>query len=152
EVTLDPNTAHPSLLLSEDGKEARGLLVPRDVPDGPERFSFEPCVVARGGFTSGRHFWEVEVGTGGVWALGVVRESVPRKGPLSLSPSEGVWALEAFHSLTSPRANLRPKPPPRRLRVALDYEGGRVGFFGAGDDIPILLHSRAAFRGERVLP
>uniref|UniRef100_A0A8U7NB92 Uncharacterized protein n=1 Tax=Corvus moneduloides TaxID=1196302 RepID=A0A8U7NB92_CORMO len=151
-VTLDPSTAHPNLQLSEDGKEVRGQLVPRDVPDHPERFDFEPCVLARGGFASGRHFWEVEVGQGGVWALGVVRESARRRGPLSLTPKEGVWALEAFHSLTSPRANLRLHPPPRRLRVSLDYEGRRVAFFSAGDDIPILEYTRAAFNGERVLP
>ncbi|NWS30181.1 TRI27 protein, partial [Polioptila caerulea] len=152
DVTLDPSTAHPNLQLSEDGKEARGQLVPRDVPDHPERFDFEPCVLARGGFASGRHFWEVEVGQGGVWALGVVRESARRRGPLSLTPKEGVWALEAFHSLTSPRANLRLHPPPRRLRVSLDYEGRRVAFFSAGGDVPILEYTRAAFNGERVLP
>ncbi|NXS25851.1 TRI39 ligase, partial [Pomatostomus ruficeps] len=152
DVTLDPSTAHPNLLLSEDGKEARGQLQPRDVPDHPERFDFEPCVVARGGFSSGRHFWEVEVGPGGVWALGVARGSARRRGPLSLSPKEGVWALEAFHSLTSPRANLRLHPPPRRLRVSLDYEGRRVAFFSAGEDVPILEYTRAAFNGERVLP
>ncbi|NXK70233.1 TRI27 protein, partial [Sylvietta virens] len=152
DVTLDPRTAHPHLQLSEDGKEARGQLVPGDVPDHPERFDFEPCVVARGGFSSGRHFWEVEVGPGGVWALGVVRGSARRRGPLSLTPKEGVWALEAFHSLTSPRANLRLHPPPRRLRVSLDYEGRRVAFFSAGDDVPILEYTRAAFNGERVLP
>ncbi|NXN78207.1 TRI27 protein, partial [Bombycilla garrulus] len=151
-VTLDPRTAHPHLHLSEDGKEVRGHLVPRDVPDHPGRFDFEPCVLARGGFASGRHFWEVEVGQGGVWALGVVRESARRRGPLRLSPEEGVWALEAFHSLTSPRARLRLHPPPRRLRVSLDYEGRRVAFFSAGDDVPILEHTRAAFNGERVVP
>ncbi|NXB48229.1 BT1A1 protein, partial [Leucopsar rothschildi] len=152
ELTLDPHTAHPHLHLSEDGKEARGLLVPRDVPDHPERFDFEPCVLARGGFTSGRHFWDVEVGQGGVWALGVLRESSRRRGPLSLTPKEGVWALEAFHSLTSPRASLGPQPPPRRLRVCLDYEGRRVAFFSAGQDAPILEYTRAAFNGERLRP
>ncbi|NXR16418.1 TRI10 protein, partial [Cinclus mexicanus] len=152
DLTLDPCTAHPHLHLSEDGKEARGHLVPRDVRDHPQRFDFEPCVLARGGFSSGRHFWEVEVGQGGVWALGVLRESARRRGPLSLTPKEGVWALEAFHSLTSPRANLRLRPPPRRLRVSLDYEGRRVAFFRAGDDVPILEYTRAAFNGERVLP
>ncbi|XP_059347078.1 E3 ubiquitin-protein ligase TRIM11-like isoform X2 [Ammospiza nelsoni] len=151
-LTLDPDTAHPHLHLSADAREARGQLQPRDAADRPERFDFEPCVLARGGFTSGRHFWEVEVGQGGVWALGVMRESSRRRGPLSLTPKEGVWALEAFHSLTSPRAKLRLHPPPRRLRVALDYEGRRVAFFSAGDDVPILEYTRAAFGGERLRP
>ncbi|NXT53883.1 TRI27 protein, partial [Pluvianellus socialis] len=151
-VTLDPFTAHPNLHLSEDRKQARGQLMQQDLPDNPERFDFEPCVLGCEGFTSGRHFWEVEVGQGGVWALGVARASIKRKGPMSLTPKEGVWALEAYHSLTSPRANLRLNPLPRRIRVSLDYEGGRVAFFSADDDTPILVYTRASFNGERVFP
>ncbi|NXK51452.1 TRI27 protein, partial [Chauna torquata] len=151
-VTLDPATAHPNLHLSDDRKQARGQLVPQDLPDNPERFNFEPCVLGCQGFTSGRHFWEVEVGQGGVWALGVARESAKRKGPMSLTPKEGIWALEAFHSLTSPRANLRLNALPRRVRVSLDYEGGRVAFFSSDDDAPILVYTRASFNGEKVLP
>ncbi|XP_074932611.1 E3 ubiquitin-protein ligase TRIM39-like isoform X1 [Phalacrocorax aristotelis] len=152
-VTLDPATAHPNLHLSEDRKEARGYLTQQDLPDNPERFDFEPCVLGCEGFTSGRHFWEVEVGQGGVWALGVARASIKRKGPMSLTPKEGVWALEAYHSLTSPRANLRLNPLPRRIRVSLDYEGARVAFFSADDDdTSILVYSRVSFNGERVFP
>ncbi|XP_015150442.1 tripartite motif-containing 27 isoform X1 [Gallus gallus] len=151
-VTMDPTTAHPNLHLSEDQKQARGQLVPQDFPENPERFSFEPCVLGCQGFTSGRHFWEVEVGQGGVWALGVARASMKRKGPMSFSPKEGVWALEAYHSLTSPRANLRLNALPRRIRVSLDYEGGRVAFFSSDDDTPILVYTRALFNGEKVLP
>ncbi|NXX53604.1 TRI39 ligase, partial [Scopus umbretta] len=151
-VTLDPATSHPNLHLSEDRKQARGQLTPQDLPDNPERFDFEPCVLGCEGFTSGRHFWEVEVGQGGVWALGVARASVKRKGPMSLTPKEGVWALEAYHSLTSPRANLRLNPLPRRIRVSLDYEGRRVAFFSADDDASILVYTRALFNGERVFP
>ncbi|XP_074423757.1 E3 ubiquitin-protein ligase TRIM39-like isoform X3 [Larus michahellis] len=151
-VTLDPSTAHPNLHLSEDRKQARGQLRQKDLPGNPERFNFEPCVLGCEGFTSGRHFWEVEVGQGGVWALGVARASVKRKGPMSFTPKEGVWALEAYHSLTSPRANLRLNPLPRRIRVSLDYEAGRVAFFSADDDVPILVYTRASFNGERVFP
>ncbi|KFV44014.1 Butyrophilin subfamily 3 member A1, partial [Tyto alba] len=151
-VTLDPATAHPNLHISEDRKQARGQLRQRDLPDNPERFDFEPCVLGCEGFTSGRHFWEVEVGQGGVWARGVARGSVKRKGRLSLTPKEGVWALEAYHSLTSPRVNLRLNPPPRRIRVSLDYEGGRVAFFNTDDDAPILVYARVSFNKERVFP
>lgn len=151
-MTLDPATAHPNLHLSEDRKQVRGQLVPQDLPDNPERFDFEPCVLGCQGFTSGRHFWEVEVGQGGVWAIGVARETAKRKGPMSLTPKEGIWVLEAYHSLTSPRANVRLNQLPRKIRVSLDYEGGRVAFFSSDDDAPILVYSRAAFNGERVLP
>ncbi|NXJ01028.1 TRI27 protein, partial [Psophia crepitans] len=151
-VTLDPTTAHPNLHLSEDQKQVRGQLTQQDLPDNPERFDFEPCVLGCQGFTSGRHFWEVEVGQGGVWALGVARASVKRKGLMSITPKEGVWALEAYHSLASPRTSLRLNPLPRRIRVSLDYEGERVAFFSTDDDSPILTYSRALFNGERVFP
>ncbi|NXV77018.1 TRI27 protein, partial [Atlantisia rogersi] len=151
-VTLDPATAHPNLRLSQDRKQARGQVTPQDVPDTPERFDWEPCVLGCQGFTSGRHFWEVEVGQGGVWALGVARASVRRKGLVSFTPKEGVWALEAYHSLASPRTSLRLSPLPRRIRVSLDYEGGRVAFFSPEDDTPILAYTRASFHGERVHP
>ncbi|NXS41079.1 TRI39 ligase, partial [Balaeniceps rex] len=151
-VTLDPATAHPNLHLSEDRKQARGQLTPQDLPDNPERFDFEPCVLGCEGFTSGRHFWEVEVGQGGIWALGVARASVKRKGPMSLTSKEGIWALEAYYSLTSPRANVRLNPLPRRIRVSLDYEAGRVAFFSADNDASILVYTRALFNGERVFP
>uniref|UniRef100_A0A8B9FSI1 Uncharacterized protein n=1 Tax=Amazona collaria TaxID=241587 RepID=A0A8B9FSI1_9PSIT len=139
DVTLDPSTAHPNLRISEDLREARGHLRAQDVEDSPRRFDYEPCVLGRGGFTSGRHFWDVDVGQGGVWALGVARASVRRKGPLSPGPKEGVWALEAFHSLASPRASARPSPVPSRIRVSLDYEGARVAFYSAADEVPLLV-------------
>ncbi|XP_019476804.1 E3 ubiquitin-protein ligase TRIM39 isoform X2 [Meleagris gallopavo] len=151
-ITMDPTTAHPNLQLSEDRKQARGQLMPQELPENPERFNFEPCVLGCQGFTSGRHFWEVEVGQGGVWALGVARASMRRKGPMSFSPKEGVWALEAYHSLTSPRANLRLNALPKRIRVSLDYEGSRVAFFSSDDDTPILVYTKASFNGEKVLP
>ncbi|XP_062454509.1 uncharacterized protein LOC134152835 [Rhea pennata] len=151
-VTLDPATAHPNLHLSEDQKEARGQLIQQDLPDNPERFDFEPCVLGCEGFTSGKHFWEVEVGQGGVWALGVARESVKRKGQISLTPKEGVWALEAYYSLTSPHANLHLNTLPRRIRVSLDYEAGRVAFFSTDDESPILVYTTASFNSEKVVP
>uniref|UniRef100_A0A8B9FRZ4 Uncharacterized protein n=1 Tax=Amazona collaria TaxID=241587 RepID=A0A8B9FRZ4_9PSIT len=157
DVTLDPSTAHPNLRISEDLREARGHLRAQDVEDSPRRFDYEPCVLGRGGFTSGRHFWDVDVGQGGVWALGVARASVRRKGPLSPGPKEGVWALEAFHSLvralTPRKVTLLPlRWVPRRVSVHLDYGGGTVAFFDADEGGLMFIFSRAAFTGERVRP
>ncbi|XP_029442247.1 E3 ubiquitin-protein ligase TRIM11-like [Rhinatrema bivittatum] len=60
-VTLDPETAHPELLLSEDGKRVRGGGRKQSLPRSPRRFDSEPCVLGREGFTSGRHYWEVGI-------------------------------------------------------------------------------------------
>uniref|UniRef100_A0A8C8BMI9 Uncharacterized protein n=1 Tax=Otus sunia TaxID=257818 RepID=A0A8C8BMI9_9STRI len=151
-VTLDPATAHPNLHLSEDQKQARGQLRQRDLPDNPERFDFEPCVLGCEGFTSGRHFWEVEVGQGGVWALGVARASVKRKGPM-----RGIWGVEKWggqiRALTTRKVTLLPlRWVPRRVSVHLDYTGGTVAFFDADEGGLMFIFSRASFTGERVHP
>ncbi|XP_077779203.1 zinc finger protein RFP-like [Podarcis muralis] len=156
-VTLDPDTAHPMLILSEDGKSVRWGDKPQALPDNPERFSDQPCVLGREGFTTGRHFWEVTVGSGEDWVLGVARKSVERKDYFNFNPEGGIWAVEKlgemYWACTSPKyspLSLRKKP--RRIRVTLDYEGGRVSFSGADSGAELYMFSGASFSGETLLP
>uniref|UniRef100_A0A8C4SUQ4 B30.2/SPRY domain-containing protein n=1 Tax=Erpetoichthys calabaricus TaxID=27687 RepID=A0A8C4SUQ4_ERPCA len=93
DVTFDPETAHPYLIVSEDGKEVRDTDTRQRVTDNPKRFDRSPCVLAREGFTSGRHYWEVEVGGKTAWDLGVARESVNRKGDISLCDVTCWWSV-----------------------------------------------------------
>uniref|UniRef100_A0A8C8VKM4 Uncharacterized protein n=1 Tax=Pelusios castaneus TaxID=367368 RepID=A0A8C8VKM4_9SAUR len=137
-VTLDPDTAHPQLVPSEDGKHVRWGHTCQDLPNNLERFDTAPCVLGREGFTSGRHCWEVEVGGGRCWGVGVARECVRRKGEISYSPEEGIWAVvrwgDQFWALTSPETPLPQSRVPSRIRVCLDCDWGQVMFFGAGDE------------------
>ncbi|KYO18276.1 hypothetical protein Y1Q_0016933 [Alligator mississippiensis] len=137
DVTLDPNTAHPNLVLSQDRKRVRHRDTPQDLPDTPERFDRRFRVLGCEGFTSGRHYWEVEVGDKTAWALGVCRESVDRKGEKSLSPGNGYWALclsgRGYEACTSPLTPLHMCVCPRRMGVFLDYGAGEVSFYNVTD-------------------
>ncbi|XP_067407680.1 butyrophilin subfamily 1 member A1-like [Emydura macquarii macquarii] len=155
-VTLDPDTAHPLLVLSEDGKSVRRADTWQDLPDNPERFDTVRCVLGCEGFTSGRHYWEVEVGDGQGWTVGVARESVSRKGGISPSPEGGIWAVERwgdqFQALTSPWTPLPLSRVPSRIRVCLDCDRGQVTFFDAGDQAPIFTFPPASVPGGRIRP
>ncbi|XP_065421167.1 zinc finger protein RFP-like [Chrysemys picta bellii] len=153
-VTLDPDTGHPQLVLSEDWKSVRWEETWQDLPDNPEKFDTEPCVLGCEGFTSGRHCWEVELGCGGGWFVGVARESVRRKG--QISPEEGIWGvryvLDQFWALTSPATPLPLSRAPSRIRVCLDCDRGQVTFIDASDEAPIFTFPPGSVPGERIRP
>nr|XP_020633580.1 tripartite motif-containing protein 10-like [Pogona vitticeps] len=169
-VTLDPKTANPRLILSENQKKARWEIIRQNLPDNPERFDVMPCVLGCEGFCSGRRWWEVrvdpevEVEERGwiMWAVGITRESGLRKGRISPSPNEGIWAIgKTSYPFTSCQlsAFASPEPTPltlrqelRKIRVSLDYEDGRVEFFDADTDHLIFTFPSASFDGEKVYP
>ncbi|KAG8140695.1 hypothetical protein E2320_003360 [Naja naja] len=137
-VTLDPATNHPNLVLSKDLDIVRLEDNPEEVvPDGPERFSKTVCVLGAEGFTSGCHYWEVEVGNKTSWDIGVAKESVNRKeAKVTVKPSNGFWAIwlrngSEYKALDSPSKQLFLKIKPQKVGVYLDYEGGQVSFYDA---------------------
>ncbi|XP_060126791.1 butyrophilin subfamily 1 member A1-like [Zootoca vivipara] len=156
-VTLDPDTAHPRLILSKDQKSVRLGDERQVLPNNPERFSDRPSVLGREGFTAGRHFWEVNVGSGEWWDVGVARKSVERKGFFNLRTEGGVWAvgkwLGEYFACTSPSSSpLSLNEKPRRIRVTLDYEGGRVSFSDADSGAELYTFSEASFSRETLFP
>ncbi|XP_059382935.1 nuclear factor 7, ovary-like [Carassius carassius] len=92
DVTLDPDTAHPHLILSDDGKQVSRGGIKQNVPENPKRFDNVVCVLAKQGFSSGIFYYEVQVKGKTEWDLGVARESINRK-KFTLSPEDGYWAV-----------------------------------------------------------
>ncbi|XP_034646139.1 butyrophilin subfamily 2 member A2-like [Trachemys scripta elegans] len=155
-VTLDPDTAHRDLVLSKDQKSVRWGDTRPDLPNNSERFDSVLCVLGCEGFNSGRHCWEVEVGDGQYWAVGVARESVSRKGRIEHNPETGIWAVQLwgdeFRALTSPIILLPLSQVPSRIRVCLDCDQGQVTFFDAGNETLIFTFPPASVPGERIRP
>uniref|UniRef100_A0A6I8N2K7 Uncharacterized protein n=1 Tax=Ornithorhynchus anatinus TaxID=9258 RepID=A0A6I8N2K7_ORNAN len=152
DITLDPDTAHPKLILSEDQKSVNlGGTQQNLLPDNAERFDEEPWVLGHEGFNSGRHWWEVEVGKKRGWGLGICRENVKRKGSISVSPEEGFWVVGLcggeYSAFTNPKTTLPLPNQPHRVVVHLDYEAGVISFYSGTDRSHIYTFSHLVFSG-----
>ncbi|XP_078496424.1 butyrophilin-like protein 9 [Lissotriton helveticus] len=148
-VTLDPDTAHRRLVLSEDGRSVRLGGRDQDRPDTPQRFHPIVIVLGRERLSSGRHYWEVEVGDKTGWTLGVSDEAQSRKGSITVTPERGYWTVRLrdgeYQANTSPPTLLTPPAPPRAVGLFLDYEAGRLSFYNVDDGSLLYTFSGASF-------
>uniref|UniRef100_A0A8C2H2X4 Uncharacterized protein n=1 Tax=Cyprinus carpio TaxID=7962 RepID=A0A8C2H2X4_CYPCA len=127
-VILDPNTAHPDLILSEDLTSVEYRIhcgAIERLPDNPERFDYYPCVLGSEGFNSGTHCWDVEVKGCSWWSVGVTTASNQRKGHDFFNTD--VWSVQ--YRLPEKSMNEFPvKQYLKHVRVNLDYDRGTVSF------------------------
>ncbi|CAL8386308.1 unnamed protein product [Boreogadus saida] len=132
DVTLDPDTAHPRLTLSEDGKQVHDGGVKKVLPDNPKRFPWYIHVVTRQSFYSGRFYFEVQVKDKTTWYLGVARESINRIGEI-VTPETGYWTLYCDKNglvfLDDPVVRLPLRAELQKVGVFVDYDEGLVSFY-----------------------
>ncbi|XP_071215675.1 E3 ubiquitin-protein ligase TRIM39-like [Salvelinus alpinus] len=142
DVTLDPDTANCKLVLSEDGKQVRLGDIKQHLPDKLARFDTTLCVLGKEGFSSGRFYYELEVKGKTDWSIGVARESINRKGRITLSPKNGYWILslrngDEYTAGASPFCSLSLREKPQKVGVFVDYEEGQVSFYDVEAKSPI---------------
>ncbi|XP_034536445.1 E3 ubiquitin-protein ligase TRIM21-like [Notolabrus celidotus] len=134
DVTLDPDTANPKLIVSDDGKQVQHCNMKQNLPDTPGRFDYCVNVLARQGFSSGKFYFEVQVKGKIKWTIGVVRESISRKGHVQLSAENGCWTIgmkneNEYKALNGTDVSLTLKSQPEKIGVFVDFEGRRVSFY-----------------------
>lgn len=128
DVTLNPVTAYPFLILSDDRKQLKRGEKLQFFRNSQQRFDVWSCVTAKEGFSAGRHYWEVSPGSGSLswsrplkpvlspvqvfvgdskdWKVGVVTEAAQRKGLFDMTPASGYYAIwwsgSHLRALTTP--------------------------------------------------
>jgi len=136
DVTLDPDTANPYLILSDDGKQVSYGNIKQDVPENPKRLA-DRSVLAKEGFSSWRFYYEVQVKGKTKWGLGVIKESINRKKKIFPSPENGFWILmlkneNQYAAYDNSSVSLSLKVKPEKVGVFVDYEEGLVSFYDVG--------------------
>ncbi|XP_034077511.1 zinc-binding protein A33 [Gymnodraco acuticeps] len=147
-MTFDPETAHPNLSLSksctsvwfEEDKDTK------DCQPNPQRFHYYYSVFGNQSFTTGRHYWEVEVGRKTAWRLGVARADVPRGEMDTTGTSNGIWTMAmkggSVVACTDPEPT-KVNVSTRLVRIGLflDCEKEEVSFYNAVTMSPIYTFS-----------
>ncbi|KAK7877924.1 hypothetical protein WMY93_031400 [Mugilogobius chulae] len=145
EITLDPNTAHTRLSLSDGNRRATVMSKDQSYPDHPDRFSDWEQVLSRENLT-GRCYWEVEWSGLGVY-IAVSYEDIQRKGNSDESAfgyNNKSWALDCdktspsfwFNSVQSQVSG----PVSSRIGVYLDHSAGVLSFYSVSESTMSLLH------------
>ncbi|CAL8389650.1 unnamed protein product [Boreogadus saida] len=135
DVTLDPDTAHPRLILSEDGKQVHDGGVWKELPDNPKRFTKYIHVLTRQSFSSGRFYFEVQSKDKTAWYIGVARESIDRKDESLMTPETGYWSLfldggkKGLVFTDFPPVHLLLRAELQKVGVFVDYDEGLVSFY-----------------------
>ncbi|XP_060797991.1 E3 ubiquitin-protein ligase TRIM39-like [Neoarius graeffei] len=133
DVTLDPDTANPRLILSA-GKQVTHGDKRQKLTDTPQRFNPGLCVVGKQSFSSGRFYYEVQVRGKTEWDLGVVRENINRKGGITATPQNGFWTVRLwkenqYWACADPPVPLTLREKVETVGVFVDYDEGLVSFY-----------------------
>ncbi|XDV14129.1 hypothetical protein PO909_002334, partial [Leuciscus waleckii] len=138
DLTLDPNTAHTRLALSEENRKVTYVRERQSYPDHPERFEYYHQVLC-GESLTGRCYWEAEW-SGGVY-ISVSYKGIQRKGgsdcwfgcnEKSWSLSRSDHTLSVLHNCNSTDVSADPGSC-KRVGVFVDVSAGTLSFYNVSD-------------------
>ncbi|KAF4089028.1 hypothetical protein AMELA_G00061960 [Ameiurus melas] len=156
DVTLNPDTANPYLILSADGKQVTDGDTRQNLPDTPQRFNKCVNVLGKQSFSSGRFYYEVQVRGKTAWTLGVVKENINRKGEIILTPQNGFWTVilrneNQYSACADPDVLLTLREKVEKVGVLVDYEEGLVSFYDVKSSSHIYSFTAQSFT-EKLYP
>ncbi|KAM4039086.1 E3 ubiquitin/ISG15 ligase TRIM25-like [Anomaloglossus baeobatrachus] len=151
-ILLDLNTASNEIRISDDWKTAYRTFADQNRPYRPERFVHYQALSTKS-FSSGRHYWDVDIGSSWVWMIGMCYPSMGRCGTKSIIGSNNKsWGLHGYRGNTrhamrhNSKSILLPhKISSDRVRICLDYEAGQLSFYELCDPIRHLHTFTATF-------
>ncbi|KAM6941597.1 E3 ubiquitin/ISG15 ligase TRIM25-like isoform 2-T2 [Lycodopsis pacificus] len=146
-LSLDPDTAHPTLVLLEGPQGAHCGEEPQSYPPVHQRFDSVAQVLCREGQFGGASYWEVEWRGGGWVDIGVTYRGIGRKGggkPCLLGRNDNSWRLRCTHAGYAAwhdnRKTTVAAPPCPRIGVFLERQKGALSFYSVSDSV-VLLHT-----------
>ncbi|XP_061403153.1 E3 ubiquitin/ISG15 ligase TRIM25-like isoform X2 [Lethenteron reissneri] len=152
--TLETTSAHNQLQMSSDLRTMTAVLASQGRPDHPHRFDYWSQALCCESFSSGHHYWEVDVGDARWCRVGVAYGTIPRKGERAarlLGGSDASWCLEkcddnfsVVHGGVKTAQSVRGAPSPRRIGLHLHWEGGLLAFYRA-DSMEVIHEVRQRF-------
>ncbi|XP_072219288.1 uncharacterized protein [Leuresthes tenuis] len=136
-ITMDPDTAHPRIILSANKTEVATTDQILNVLDHPGRFDSVLGILGETGFSSGRYYWEVSVAGKNCYHLGMASESAQRKGSPSFKPAQGYWTVVLnkqgdLRAIDNKPVKIQTEILPLTLGILLDYKQGQVSFYDSG--------------------
>ncbi|XP_063788585.1 E3 ubiquitin-protein ligase TRIM39-like [Pseudophryne corroboree] len=151
DILLDIKTASDYIMISKDRRSASDTNVYQQRVDGPERFISQQ-VLSSCSFSSGRHYWEVDVSAAEQWLIGVASHSIERKVNVKesfIGHNNKSWGLYFIDKLRVCHNNIYKKIDPsssvQTVGIFLDYEAGRLSFYQLCDPIRHLHTFSATF-------
>ncbi|XP_046718292.1 tripartite motif-containing protein 16-like [Silurus meridionalis] len=148
-LTLDPNTAHHQLILSENNTVVKRIITEEEYSDHPERFDYWSQVLCKES-VCGRCYWEVE--WSGDVAISVSYKDISRKGEGDeslLGYNTQSWSLVCFLSSVcfchnSINTELQ-GPAFTRIGVYVDHSAGTLSFYSVSDTMRLLHKVQTTF-------
>ncbi|CAL8258321.1 unnamed protein product [Lota lota] len=153
QVSLDPETAHPKLVISPGGDSATYTHAWQELEDLPGRFDTTLNAISLQGFSDGRHYWEVDVTGKTYWELGLTYPTIARKGDAEdcwLGRGKESWCVEFFDGEYTAWHGGVPHQLPvtrrfRRIGILCSFPAGTVTFLGADDTTPLFCFCAGGF-------